>query len=55
MTPETLREAVYVLAQRTGWGLNELLALPEDELMEWLEAGKRVNRLQEKARESGEP
>lgn len=31
-----------MLAQRSGWGLNELLALEEEELLLWLDAGKRV-------------
>ena len=42
LEPDRLREAVFVLAQRSGWGLNELLALEEDELLQWLDAGKRV-------------
>ncbi|AJQ93233.1 hypothetical protein [Gynuella sunshinyii] len=37
-----MREAVFVLAQRSGWGLNELLDLEEEELLEWLETGRRL-------------
>ncbi len=37
-----MREAVFVLAQRSGWGLNELLDLDEEELLLWLDTGKRV-------------
>jgi len=33
-----LREGVVILAQRCGWGLNELLDLDEEELLKWLEA-----------------
>ena len=42
LAPEPLRDAVFLLAQRSGWGLNELLDLQEDDLLLWLEAGKRV-------------
>ena len=42
LEPDRLREAVFVLAQRSGWGLNELLALEEEDLLLWLDAGKRV-------------
>jgi len=37
-----LRDAVFVLGQRSGWGLNELLDLEEDDLLMWLETGRRV-------------
>jgi len=43
-----LREGVYILAQQTGWGLDELLSLEEDELIHWLDAGKRVKQQQER-------
>ena len=42
LAPEPLRDAVFLLAQRSGWGLNELLDLQEDDLLLWLDAGKRV-------------
>ena len=42
LEPDRLREAVFVLAQRSGWGLNELLALAEEDLLLWLDAGKRI-------------
>ena len=48
LEPDRLREAVFVLAQRSGWGLNELLALEEEELLLWLDAGKRVMARAEK-------
>ena len=49
LAPDHLREAVFVLAQRSGWGLNELLDLEEEELLLWLDAGKRVVAEAEKA------
>ena len=42
LEPDRLREAVFVLAQRSGWGLNELLNLEEDDLLLWLDTGRRV-------------
>ena len=42
LQPSRLREAVFVLAQRSGWGLNELLDLEEEELLLWIDTGKRV-------------
>ena len=49
LEPSRLREAVFVLAQRSGWGLNELLMLEEEELLLWLDAGKRVMAEAERA------
>ncbi len=48
LEPNRLREAVFVLGQRSGWGLNELLDLDEEELLLWLDTGKRVLELAEK-------
>ena len=42
LEPDCLREAIFVLGQRSGWGLNELLDLEENDLLMWLETGRRV-------------
>jgi hypothetical protein len=42
-----LREAVFVLGQSTSWGLNELLSLEEDDLINWLEVAKRIDQNRE--------
>ncbi|GLS27373.1 hypothetical protein GCM10007877_30920 [Marinibactrum halimedae] len=44
-----MREAVFVLGQRSGWGLQELLNLDEEDLLMWLDTAKKVR---EKAEES---
>jgi len=31
-----------LLSRQSGWGLNELLELDEEELIDWLETGRRV-------------
>lgn len=33
-----MRQAVVLLANRTGWQLSELLALPLDDVFSWLDA-----------------
>ena len=42
LEPDCLREAIFVLGQRSGWGLNDLLDLDESDLLMWLETGRRV-------------
>lgn len=42
----TMREAVMLLAQQSGWGLQELLALEEADLIAWLETGRELARRQ---------
>ena len=42
LEPDQLREAVFVLGQRSGWGLNDLLNMDEEDLLIWLETGQRV-------------
>lgn len=42
LDPGRLREAVFLLGQRSGWGLKDLLDLEEDDLLMWLDTGKRV-------------
>ncbi len=33
-----------VLAQHSGWGLNELLDIEEQEVIAWLEVSERISR-----------
>lgn len=33
-----------VLAQQSGWGLDELLNLEEDEVVTWLDVSERIGR-----------
>ncbi|MBT8421262.1 MAG: GpE family phage tail protein [Gammaproteobacteria bacterium] len=37
-----------LLAQHTGWSLNELLDLTEDDLTDWLETVRKLIRRREK-------